>query len=146
MYLQGGAPTVDDYVIGDNKLTCEPDNEYRIYTYDINFLAALGRYNHRGEWQGNSYVHMAYYVGAGGSTGSNNWNWMGTNSVYGLQFFVLGAYGGSATTQGFIYGDTRANIVAGATVEIDYIIFGAKADLNSYTSYIEDQYNATSTS
>ncbi|MBQ2988082.1 MAG: hypothetical protein IJD59_03160 [Clostridia bacterium] len=141
MYLQGGAPTVDDYVAGENKLTCEASEEYGVYTYDINFLAFMGRENANGRTPGNSYVHMAYYAGLGGSTGSNNWNWMGTESVAALEFFVLGAFGGSATSKAAAYGDTRANIVEGATVEIDYIIFGAKADLNSYTSYIEDVYN-----
>jgi hypothetical protein len=84
---------------------------------------------------------MAYYVGCGGSTGSNNWNWMGTESIAALEFFVLGAFGGSAASQRYYYtyADTRANIVEGATVEIDYIIFGAKGDLKTFTSYIEDE-------
>ena len=141
MYLQGGAPNVDDYVAGNHKLTCEASEEYGVYTYDINFLAALGRHTARGEWQGDSYVHMAYNVGVGGSTGSNNWNWMGTEACVAVEFFVLGAFGGAAYRKGFEFADTRENIVAGATVEIDYIIFGAKADLNSFTSYIQDAYN-----
>ena len=141
MYLQGGAPTVDDYVAGEHKLTCEASEAYGVYTYDINFLAAMGRHTARGEWQGNSYVHMAYNVGVGGSTGSNNWNWLGTEAVTSVQFFVLGAFGGAAYRKGFEFADTRANIVKGATVEIDYIIFGAKADLNSFTSYDQDVYN-----
>jgi hypothetical protein len=141
MYLQGGAPNVEDYVAGEHRLTCEASEEFGVYTYDINFLAAMGRHNARGEWQGNSYVHMAYNVGIGGSTGSNNWNWMGAEACTALEFFVLGAYSGSAASKGFTYGDTRGNIVAGATVEIDYIIFGAKADLNSFTSYDQDAYN-----
>ena len=141
MYLQGGAPTVDDYVKGDNKLTCEASEEFAIYTYDINFLAALGRSNTRSaDKQADSYVHMAYYVGTGGSTGSNNWAWA-QSPMCSLQFYVLGAYAGSATSRAFKYADTRANIVAGATVEIDYIIFGAKGDLNSFTSYLQDAYN-----
>ena len=144
MYLQGGAPTIEDYIAGDNKLTCEASEEYGVYTYDINFLAALGRHGDRKEVQGNSYVHMAYYVGLGHGTGSNNWNWMGTNACSSIQFLVLGAYGGRPTSGRLHYGyaDTRANIVAGATVEIDYIIFGSsKANLNSFTSYLEDAYN-----
>ena len=141
MYLQGGAPTVDDYVAGNNKLTCDASEEYGIYTYDINFLAFMGRENANGRAPGNSYVHMAYYVGLGGSTGSNNWNWMGADACTALEFFVLGAYAGSAAAKGFTYGDTRGNIVEGATVEIDYIIFAAKADLNSFTSYAQDAYN-----
>ena len=139
MYLQGGAPNVEDYVAGENRLTCEPSDVYKTYTYDINFIAAMGRHNARGEWQGNSYVHMAYNVGVGGSTGSNNWNWMGTDYCSALEFFVLGAYGSSAYRNAFTYGDTRANIVAGATVEIDYIIFGEKGELKNFTSYIEDE-------
>ena len=141
MYLQGGAPNVEDYVAGEHRLTCEASEEFGVYTYDINFLAAMGRHSARGEWQGNSYVHMAYNVGIGGSTGSNNWNWMGAEACTALEFFVLGAYAGSATAKGFTYGDTRANIVEGATVEIDYIIFAPKANLNSFTSYAQDAYN-----
>ena len=144
MYFQGGAPTVDDYVAGNNKLTCDASEEFKTYTYDINFLAALGRHGDRKEVQGNSYVHMAYYVGLGHGTGSNNWNWMGTNACSSIQFLVLGAYGGRPTSGRLHsgYADTRANIVAGATVEIDYIIFGSsKANLNSYTSYNQDAYN-----
>ena len=141
MYLQGGAPTVDDYVAGNHRLTCEASEEFGVYTYDINFIAAMGRHSARGEWQGDSYVHMAYNVGLGGSTGSNNWNWMGAEACTALEFFVLGAYAGSAAAKGFTYGDTRGNIVEGATVEIDYIIFAAKADLNSFTSYLQDAYN-----
>ena len=141
MYLQGGAPDVEDYVAGEHRLTCEASEEFGVYTYDINFLAAMGRHNARGEWQGNSYIHMAYNVGVGGSTGSNNWNWMGADACTALEFFVLGAYAGSAKSKAFTYGDTRANIVEGATVEIDYIIFGAKADLNSFTSYAQDAYD-----
>jgi hypothetical protein len=141
MYLQGGAPTVDDYKNGENRLTCDPSEVYKTYTYDINFVAALGRFGANKTEQSISYAHMAYYVGLGGSTGSNNWNWMGAESCTALQFFVLGAFGGSAASQRYYYtyADTRANIVEGATVEIDYIIFGAKADLNSFTSYIEDE-------
>ena len=141
MYLQGGAPTVDDYKNGENRLTCDPSEVYKTYTYDINFVAALGRFGANKTEQSISYAHMAYYVGLGGSTGSNNWNWMGAEACTALQFFVLGAFGGSAASQRyyFTYADTRANIVEGATVEIDYIIFGAKADLNSFTSYIEDE-------
>lgn len=142
MYLQAGAPGVDDYVAGDKKLVAEAaDTDFKVYTYDINFLAAMGRSNTRGEKQGNSYVHMAYYVGTGGGTGSNNWNWSGENPICALQFFVLGAYGGPAYCPAFEYGDTRANIKAGNSVEIDYITFGAKADLNSFKSYLEDAYD-----
>ena len=141
MYLQGGAPTIEDYIAGETKKTCDPSDVYKTYTYDINFCAALARHGDRGEVYGNSYVHMAYYVGLGHSTGSNNWNWMGANECSSIQFLVLGAYGGRPTSGRVHYGyaDTRANIVEGATVEIDYILFGAsKANLNTFTSNIED--------
>ena len=142
MYLQAGAPTVDDYVAGNHKLVADAaDTEFKVYTYDINFLMCMGRENANGRTPGNSYVHMAYWVGVGNSTGSNNWNWMGENQVCSAQFFLLGAYGGPAYRAAFEYGDTRANIKAGNSVELDYIIFGAKADLGSFTSYIEDVYN-----
>lgn len=144
MYLQGGAPTVDDYIAGDHKLVAaEADTEFKVYTYDINFLMCMGRENANNRTPGKSYVHMAYYVGVGNGTGSNNWNWMGTKIVCAVQFFPLGAYGGPAYCPAFEYGDTRANIKAGDSVEIDYIIFGAKADLNSFTSNIQDVYDAS---
>jgi hypothetical protein len=141
MYLQGGAPDVDDYKNGESRLTCEASDKFQSFDYDINFVAALGRFGANKTAQSISYAHMAYYVGCGGSTGSNNWNWMGTESIAALEFFVLGAFGGSAASQRYYYtyADTRANIVEGATVEIDYIIFGAKGDLKTFTSYIEDE-------
>lgn len=138
LYLQGGAPTVDDYVNGDHKLTCDPLDVYKSYTYDMTFYAAMGRFTSRMEWQGNSFVHMAYYAGInGGNNGYSNWS--GANQeIIALQFSVLGAYSGRAYWASWEYGDTRANIKAGNSVEIDYIIFGAsKADLNTYVSYDE---------
>jgi hypothetical protein len=144
MYLQGGAPTVEDCQAGDHKLTCDPSTEYAVYTYDINFLAAMGRFSARVEAPGASYGAMLEHVANGGSINSNNWYFMGSEPCTALEFFVLGAYGGAANRAGFTYGDTRANIVEGASVEIDYIIFGANNELlNGYTSYIEDAYNAT---
>ena len=142
MYLQGGAPTMADYEAGNNRLTCEPSAEYGVYTYDINFLATLGRAGSRKEDRAQSYAHFAEDVANGGSIGSNNWNWL-SGEVCSLQFFVLGAYGGSSASERayFTYADTRTNIVEGATVEIDYIIFGTKDGVNDYTSYIEDVYN-----
>ena len=142
MYLQGGAPKVDDYVKGDHKLVADAvSTEFKVYTYDINFLATMGRNNTTGDVSGNSYVHMAYYVGTGGGTGSNNWAWAGEQAMVAMRFYVLGAYGGPAYCPAFDYGDTRANIKAGDSIEIDYIIFGAKADLNSFVSYDEKAYN-----
>ena len=144
MYLQGGTPTVEDCNEGNHRLTCEASNEYCVYTYDINFIAAMCRFNSRQEAPGSSYGAMLEHVANGGSTGSNNWNWMGTDPCSALEFFVLGAHGGNATSIGFANFDTRANIVKGASVEIDYILFGSSAEaLDGYTSYIEDAYNET---
>ena len=147
-YLQGGAPTIEDYIAGENKLTCTPSEDYGIYTYDLPFLATLGRNSTRSagsveRYRATSYVHMAYAVGTGAeSCGANNWSWSGTNPLASMEFYVLGAYGGGATRPFFKYADTRANIVEGATVEIDYIIFGnTSKDLNTFTSYIQDEYN-----
>jgi hypothetical protein len=144
MYLQGGAPTFEDYENGESRLTCEPSEVFETYTYDINFLAALGRFGANKAEQSTSYAHMVNYVELGGSTSSNNWNWMGVEPCNSLQFFVLGAFGGSAASGRYYYtyADTRANIVEGASVEIDYILFGTSPEaLNGYTSYIEDEYN-----
>jgi hypothetical protein len=147
-YLQGGAPTIEDYIAGENKLTCTPSEDYAVYTYDLPFLATLGRNSTRGagsveRYRATSYAHMAYAVGIGQeSCGANNWSWSGTNPLASMEFYVLGAYGGGATRPFFKYADSRANIVEGATVEIDYIIFGNTAkDLNTFTSYIQDEYN-----
>ena len=138
MYMQGGAPTM----VGDHKLTASPSNQFETYTYDINLLAYLARSNHRGDPQANSYLSLMEYVANGGSINSNHWNWISPDGeVCGLRFYVLGAYGGSADTVGFAYADTRANIVKGATAEIDYIIFGMKDNIDSYTSYMEDAEN-----
>ena len=147
MYLQGGAPTIEDYIAGENKLTCTASEEYGVYTYDLPFLATLGRNATRAagsveRYTATSYVHFGYAVGTGHGTGANNWTWSGNNSIASIEFYVLGAYGSSATRPLFAYGDTRANIVEGATVEIDYITFGnSSGDLNKYTSYIQDVYN-----
>ena len=144
MYLQGGSPNFYDFVAGNNRLTCEPTTEYAIYDYDVNFLAALGRSGANKQFVSQSYAHYVYYKDLGGDLGSNNWNWMGNSDITALQFFVLGALGGSAASQRyyFTYADTRANIVEGATVEIDYIIFGDNTtELDKFTSNIEDDYN-----
>jgi len=148
MYLQGGAPTLDDYIANaDNKaklVADHMDEDFQVYTYDINFLAALGRSGANKQEIAKSYVHYGYYVGQGGSILSNNWNWAGTQEFTGLQFFVLGAFGGNAANGRayFTYADTRANIKKGASIEIDYILFGdSVTSLNAYTSHIQDVYN-----
>ena len=141
LYLQGGAPTVEDYIAGNHKLTCDPVDEYKVYTYDMQFFAALGRAAYSGATQGQSFVHYAYYVGSTGGYGSHNWSGADEGvpkPIVALQFSVLGAYSGRAYWASWEYGETRANIKAGDTVEIDYIIFGAsKADLNTFVSYDE---------
>ena len=149
MYLQGGAPNVVDAINGDLKLTAEPTTEWKSYTYDINLVMALTRYAQRGEAPAkHSYTQYIYEVGAGiTGTGANNWNWMGTNEVSGLRFWFLGAYGVHSYRSYFDYADARANIVKDATVEVDYVTFGASAaDLNKYTSNIEDLWISESNS
>jgi hypothetical protein len=149
MYLQGGAPNVDDYKNGEARLTAEPSTEYKSYIYDINLVAALARSGTRGADQAfcQSYAHFIYHIGLGNGTGSNNWNWMGTAECNALRFFVLGAYGNHPYREYYYFSDSRKNIVKDATVEIDYILFAnAKADFNSYTSKIEDVYLSESAS
>ena len=138
MYLQGGEPNMLDPV----KKTCEASDKFETYDYNMNDLAALGRFGARKEANSQSYGLYQYYVYCGGSTSSNNWNWMGNDAITAFQFFVLGAYGGSAASGRyyFTYADTRANIVEGATVEIDYIIFGKDTtELNKFQSNIESE-------
>ena len=142
MYLQGGEPNMIDWIKGDNKMTCEPSDTFETYDYNMNDLAALGRFGANKHLNSQSYGLYEYYVYCGGSTSSNNWNWMGNEAISAFQFFVLGAYGGSAASGRyyFTYADTRANIVEGATVEIDYIIFGKDTtELNKFQSNIESE-------
>jgi hypothetical protein len=143
LYLQGGAPNVIDAIDGNLRLTAEPTTDWKSYTYDINLVMALTRYAQRGEAPAaHSYTEYVYRVGAGlTGTGSNNWNWIGaTSEVSGLRFWLLGAYGVHSYRTYFDYADARKNIVKDATVEVDYITFGASsADLNKYTSKIEDE-------
>ena len=140
MYLQGGEPNMIDWINKDNKMTCEPSDVFETYDYNMNDLAALGRFGANKHLNSQSYGLYEYYVYCGGSTSSNNWNWMGNEAISAFQFFVLGAYGGSAASNRyyFTYADTRANIVEGATVEIDYIIFGKDTtELDKFQSNIE---------
>ena len=44
MYLQGGEPTMIDWINNDNKMTCEPSDVFASYDYNMNDLAALGRF------------------------------------------------------------------------------------------------------
>ena len=142
MYLQGGEPNMIDWINKDNKMTCEPSDTFETYDYNMNDLAALGRFGANKNLNSQSYGLYEYYVYCGGATGSNNWNWMGNEAITAFQFFVLGAYGGSAASGRyyFTYADTRANIVEGATVEIDYIIFGKDTtELDKFQSNIESE-------
>jgi hypothetical protein len=150
LYLQGGAPSVRDIVAGDNKLTADPVDTFKKYTYDINLVMALTRHAQRGEAQAAySYADYTCKVGQGlTGTGSNNWNWMAADTeVFSLRFWFLGAYGVHFNTDYFSYADTRANIKAGNTVEVDYVIFApTTGDLNKFTSNIEDLYISESNS
>ena len=140
MYLQGGAPDVDDLLAGEHRLTADPVDVYKSYTYDMTVLSALCRSSMRSDGLDitQSYVHYMYYVGTGGSTGSNNWAWMGANECNALRFYVLGSYGNRAYLDFYNYADTRANITKDDQVEIDYILFAPnKADFNTFVSNIE---------
>ena len=150
LYLQGGAPSVRDIIAGDNKLTADPVNEYKSYTYDINLVMALTRYAQRGEAAADySYADYTCRVGQGiTGTGSNNWNWIAADSeVHSLRFWLLGAYGVHFNTDYFAYADNRENIKAGNTVEVDYIVFApTTGDFKNFTSNIEDAYISESNS
>ncbi len=150
LYLQGGAPSVRDIVAGNHKLTADPVDSFKSYTYDINLVMALTRHAQRGEAQAaHSYADYTCMLGQGlTSTGSNNWNWMAADTeVFSLRFWFLGAYGVHFNTDYFSYADTRANIKAGNTVEVDYVIFApTTGDLNKFTSKIEDESKSISES
>ena len=150
MYLQGGAPSVRDIIAGDHKLTADPVDAYKSYTYDINLVMALTRYAQRGEAPADySYADYTCRVGQGVTgTGSNNWNWIAADSeVHSLRFWLLGAYGVHFNTDYFEYADNRENIKTGNTVEVDYILFApTTGDFKNYTSNIEDAYISESNS
>ena len=150
MYLQGGAPSVRDVIAGNNRLTADPVDAYKSYTYDINLVMALTRFAQRGEAAADySYADYTCRIGQGiTSTGSNNWNWIAADSeVHSLRFWLLGAYGVHFNTDYFAYADNRENIKAGNTVEVDYILFApTTGDFKNYTSNIEDAYISESNS
>ena len=81
--------------------------------------------------------------------GSNNWGWKAGSGadveLAGIYFFLLGAMDSGDNDYGYNNAncDSRNNVKAGAWVEVDYILFGSSVDeLNAYTSYIEDEYDA----
>jgi len=151
MYLQGGAPSVRDIVAGEHRLTAEPTTEWKSYTYDINLLMALSRFGQRGEAPADySYADYTCRIGQGVTgTGSNNWNWIAADSeVHSLRFYLLGSTCPViSNTSYFAYSDTRANIKAGNTVEVDYILFApTTGDFKNFVSNIESESLSVSAS
>ena len=143
MYLQGGAPTVRDIIDGNHKITADPVDVYKTYTYDLDLVMALSRYAQRGENKA-YYSYADYTCGVGQglyATGSNNWNWVDHANgavIDDFRFWFLGAYAPHFTEDYFDYADSRMNIKKDNVVEIDYVLFGSSSSvLNGYKSNIE---------
>lgn len=130
MYLQGGAPTTTS----NHNLTTTPTDKWANYIYDIGYLAGYTYYKN-GNTSYVGWTEQASTTNGMGKGGGNNWYWNVTNSMAAVKFHLLGAYGRSSVGGS----DSRANIKAGARVEVDYIVFGSSIEqLNGYTSYAED--------
>ena len=119
MYMQGG----------DDKLTCEPSDEWAVYYYDVGKCSQVSSYAY-GAGRNNSIdvgvaTSFTQWVGLYGPTNAyNGLNWTTVGGPCGgLKFNLLGAekYHSRVPT----WCDSRANIKKGATVEVDYIFFGS---------------------
>ncbi len=128
MYLQGGAPTASNKYA----MTATAKDEWVVYYYDMMFLSGVGR---ESVYQGKDYLTIVSNTKNNNSYPQNNWN-TAQGNITALNFHFLGAYGKSGIN------DTRSNIKMGQKVEVDYMVFGCSlAQLEGYTSYIEDEAN-----
>ena len=119
MYMQGG----------DDKLTCEPSDEWAVYYYDVgkccqvsSYAYGAGRNNSTDIGVATSFTQWVELYGPTNAYNGLNWTTVG-GPCGGLKFNLLGAekYHSRAPT----WCDSRANIKKGATVEVDYIFFGS---------------------
>ena len=119
MYMQGG----------DDKLTCEPSDEWAVYYYDVgkccqvsSYAYGAGRNNNTDIGVATSFTQWVELYGPTNAYNGLNWTTVG-GPCGGLKFNLLGAekYHSSVPT----WCDSRANIKKGATVEVDYIFFGS---------------------
>ena len=119
MYMQGG----------DDKLTCEPSDEWAVYYYDVgkccqvsSYAYGAGRNNNTDIGVATSFTQWVELYGPTNAYNGLNWTTVG-GPCGGLKFNLLGAekYHSRVPT----WCDSRANIKKGATVEVDYIFFGS---------------------
>ena len=119
MYMQGG----------DDKLTCEPSDEWAVYYYDVgkccqvsSYAYGAGRNNSTDIGVATSFTQWVELYGPTNAYNGLNWTTVG-GPCGGLKFNLLGAekYHSRVPT----WCDSRANIKKGATVEVDYIFFGS---------------------
>ena len=119
MYMQGG----------DDKLTCEPSDEWAVYYYDVgkccqvsSYAYGAGKNNNTDIGVATSFTQWVELYGPTNAYNGLNWTTVG-GPCGGLKFNLLGAekYHSRVPT----WCDSRANIKKGATVEVDYIFFGS---------------------
>lgn len=125
MFLQGG----------ETNTAATPSDEWKVYYYDIVTCACLAS-NRPKEiaganvttWQG-----LLAFIKETNNRG-NNWIWSGDNLLSAIRFHFLGAYSPNYSSET----DSRKFIKSGATVEIDYIVFGESIQqLETYKSKSE---------
>ena len=129
MYMQGG----------DDKLTCEPSDEWAVYYYDVgkccqvsSYAYGAGRNNNTDIGVATSFTQWVELYGPTGAYNGLNWTAVG-GPCNGLKFNLLGAEKYQAKVPAWC--DSRTNIKEGAAVEIDYIIFGSTIEqLEAYKS------------
>ena len=156
LYLDGGA---------GNETTTAKADVWQEYVYDVLYSAGLASNRPASTITngtvsvGSSFETVAQtctfaqmnsiFAANKGFIGTNNWGWKAGSGadveLAGIYFFLLGAMDSGDNGYGYDnqYCDSRDNVKAGAWVEVDYILFGSSVDeLNAYTSYIEDEYDA----
>ena len=161
LYLQGGEPESST----DYRRTCQKSDEWGVYTYDLMMVGGIasgrgwsavsGKDGKIDDGVDNYYdqVQMSY---AKGKVGGSIISWQPTKGFTALEFnFFGGVYTYSydvddkwdeATAAAWETAqtnlkqacDTRANIVAGMNVKVDYIIFGCSPEqCDAYKSSME---------
>ena len=132
MYMQGG----------DDQLTCTPSDAWAVYYYDVgkccqvsSYAYGAGRNNNEDIGVATSFTNWVQLYGPTNAYNGLNWSTVG-GPCGGIKFNLLGAekYHSRVPT----WCDSRANIKKGATVEVDYILFGSTIEqLEAYKSKME---------
>ena len=159
LYLQGGEPTSST----ETRRTCTSANDvYSVFTYDIFLHSGLasGRGHGANRTSGatinlNNWFDYKAYVFEKGDPGGGNISWGRGQSFQSLEFNLFcglltysysdSEFGETSAEDIAAYKtavqqacDTRANIVSGMNVKVDYIIFGSTPEqLDTYKSNME---------